>query len=500
MAVQLQLGLDVIRSYKRLSYTIWHALAEFVDNSTQSYFNHRIELDESFIEKDTRLEVSIVYERDRDVLRIADNAMGMSYEELIYALRVGARPRIKSGRSKFGMGMKTAACWIGDHWTVRTKRLGETTEHHVVVDVERVAAGRSELPYTAIEDRDPSAHYTIIEITNHHRKFQGRTLGKIRDFLRSMYRVDLRDGILELRWQGEPLIWDDSSIEFLKAADGGKYYKRFEFDVQGKEVRGWVGILDRGSRARAGFSILHAGRVVRGWPDSWRPEEIFGQFQGSNDLINQRVIGELELDEFEVSHTKDDILWLGNEEEDLQAKLKEVCSDYIQVARERRKGKDDQRGPSEVEIQTAVDEIRQEVTSDEFVDKLNIQDVPPPEVVDATFDVVREVATSEEPVLAERLGNVAVKVYLHSLSPNDPYVAADATMEDKVSVIVNMSHPHVTQIEGSQGLLNYLRHCMYDGVAEWKARLLQADMDPNTIKLLKDTLLRVSGEIEGHAR
>ena len=38
---QLVLGLDVIRSYKRLSYTIWHAIAEFIDNSTQSYFNNR---------------------------------------------------------------------------------------------------------------------------------------------------------------------------------------------------------------------------------------------------------------------------------------------------------------------------------------------------------------------------------------------------------------------------------------------------------------------------
>ena len=40
---------------------------------------------------------------------------------------------------------------------------------------------------------------------------------------------------------------------------------------------------------------------------------------------------------------------------------------------------------------------------------------------------------------------------------------------------------------------------MYDGLAEWQARRRQANLDPDTIKLLKDSLLRLSGEIEAHA-
>ena len=41
---ELILGYDVVRSYKRLSYTPWHALAEFVDNSTQAYMDNSDEL------------------------------------------------------------------------------------------------------------------------------------------------------------------------------------------------------------------------------------------------------------------------------------------------------------------------------------------------------------------------------------------------------------------------------------------------------------------------
>ena len=196
---------------------------------------------------------------------------------------------------------------------------------------------------------------------------------------------------------------------------------------------------------------------------------------------------------------KDDILWLGNEEEQLQKELKDVCADYIVVARTRRKTKDDERGPSELEVQTAVDEMRQEVTSAEFVDKLNLETVPPPPVVTATFEALRKATESETPVISETIAGINVSVYLEALSVNDPYVAVDAAQESEVAVIVNMAHPHVSQIEGSMGLLNYLRHCMYDGLAEWQARRKQANLDPDTIKFLKDNLLRLSGEIEAHA-
>ena len=43
--MKLELGLDVLRWYKRLPYKPWHALAEFVDNSTQSYFNNKAALE-----------------------------------------------------------------------------------------------------------------------------------------------------------------------------------------------------------------------------------------------------------------------------------------------------------------------------------------------------------------------------------------------------------------------------------------------------------------------
>lgn len=500
MAIELTIGLDVITSYKRLAYTPWHALAEFVDNSTQSYFDNRAVLDESFKKTGEKLDVRIVYDKDKGFLRISDNSIGMNYEELQKALHVASPPSNTTGRSKYGMGLKTAACWIGNNWTVRTKTIGETVEHLVKIDVEEISKGQNELPYEEISDKDPEQHYTIIEIEDHNQRFQGRTLRKIRDFLSSMYREDFRNEILNLEWQGAELKWEGFEDKLLTARDGTKYYKPFAFEVDGKSVTGWVGILDKGSRADAGFSILHSGRVVRGWPDSWRPATLYGQLGGSNDLVNQRLIGEIHLDDFDVSHTKDDILWLGGQEEDVEKELLKNCNDYREIALKRRKGQDDQRGPSAVETDTAISEFQNELMSPELLDQITIDAIPEESAVAESVNrITNSVTSTRNETFNAQIGEVLVKIYIDSdLSPNDPYVLNDSAQSNEVVVIVNTSHPHWSQLQGSEGVLNYLRHCTYDAIAEWQAINKAARMDPDTIKLLKDKLLRVPMEMERH--
>ena len=268
-------------------------------------------------------EVSVTYDRtDPGLLRVADTAMGMDLAELRHALHVGSPPANTAGRSEFGLGLKTAACWIGNLWSVRTKKLGGTVEYEIEVYVERVARGDPKLPLIKRSGRDPREHYTIIEITQHNHKFQTRTLGKTRQFLSSLYRHDIREGSLRLEWQGELLKWKDYvDSDFLTDRNDKPYRKDFRFSVDGKEVYGWVGVLKKGSRQKAGFSILRRNRVIRGWPESWRPQVLYGQLEGSNDLVNQRLVGEINLDEFEVSHTKSDILWMGDEEERVEQKV-----------------------------------------------------------------------------------------------------------------------------------------------------------------------------------
>ncbi len=182
-------------------------LFSYREAALQAYFDNREELDEAFENEGDSLWVAVVYEEREDLFRVSDNSIGMSYEDLERALHVALPPQNTSGRSKYGMGLKTTASWFGNRWTIRTKKLGETVEHRVVVDVQEVVRG-GDIPYDRTEGQPEERHYTIIEVRGHNRKFRGRALCKIKEYLVSMYRTDLRRGVLKLEWQGVPLMWE----------------------------------------------------------------------------------------------------------------------------------------------------------------------------------------------------------------------------------------------------------------------------------------------------
>src|SRR3990167_5582250 len=168
--MKLVLGPEIVSSYNRLAYKVWYALAEFVDNSTQAYFNNETKLDRIYGETGTKLTVAISTGNDKDgnYIRIEDNSIGMSEAELQNAIVIGHPPANANGRSKYGLGLKTGASWFGDLWTVTTKKLGDSTKHTVTVNVLRVAKGNLDLPHKK-EEAPTEEHFTIIEIRKLHR-------------------------------------------------------------------------------------------------------------------------------------------------------------------------------------------------------------------------------------------------------------------------------------------------------------------------------------------
>jgi hypothetical protein len=492
MGLELKVGLNSMAAYRRLPYTAWHAIAEFVDNSTQSYLNHKDELDASYGADGDGLDVSVTYDRKKQTLAVADNAMGMSLEELARALNVGLPPENPNGRSKYGLGMKTAASWLGPRWSIRTTRLGDPNEYVVHIDMAEVEKGNADLD---LETRpvDPTKHHTIIEITDLYKQFGARGLAKIKRRLSSMYRKDFEALGLTLRWQGEVLTWGGFEGQLLTDRENRPYRQDFDFQVDGLRVHGWGGILFKGARSDAGFSILQHSRVIKGWPDAWRPFTIFGDAR--NDLINQRIVGEIHLDGFDVSHTKDDIHWSGDQEEEVEEKLAEELGDLVSKAKTFRKGAGvGTGGPSAADVDKAVTTIEGELTSDEMLDEMSFDDIPDPTMLRVSLAHISEqVKKKDKPAISATVGKIKVVVYLaRDLSPNDPYVILDSAVPEEVIIVINMSHPFVlTQVEGEDGVLNYLRHCIYDAVAEARAHLSEAEVTPETVKMFKDLLLRV---------
>jgi hypothetical protein len=499
--MQLQLGPEIISSYKRLAYKVWYALAEFVDNSTQAYFNNRTALDKIYHETDTKLAVEITTGEDEDgpFIRIKDNSIGMSETELAHAVVIGRPPANTKGRSKYGLGLKTGACWFGDFWTVETKKLGDRTAHKITVNVPRVAKNHLTLPH----EKSPAGegeHYTIIEIRKLHRQITGRTVGKVKDYLRSLYRVDISEGRLMLKWNGKPLAWDaDINKRLYRRQDGRIAKKKFRFRIGKKRVSGWAGVLAKGTRKEAGFSVIQANRVITGWPDSYRPETLYGsQEGGSNDLVNQRLLGELFLQGFEVSHTKDQVLFDGSDQEVLENKLKRELAGLRQLALTYRKN--GEKRATDAQRSAALNRFEHEIKSDGIANFIRTFEIPSAGLLKKSNDSLKNAIVQKfEPDLKAKINKLTVSLYLvKAMSPNDPYVLIESTeSETSVIVIINLAHPHWSQLTKDESILNFIRHCAYDGVAEWKAYFMTGKIEPNTVKLIKDNLLRIPMTVQG---
>ena len=496
---------NVIASYKRLSYEAWYAFAEFIDNSTQSYFDNKQLLDSLFSQTGDRLRISIDYDKNLDRIVITDNSFGMDKADLQRAFRVGQPPANPNGRSKYGLGMKTAACWFGDKWTVQSKKLGENKSFTVNIDVAEIANHQGEVILTPIEEvTDVSEHFTIITITDLNRKFIGRTLWKIKDYLSSIYRFDIIDGI-EIKWNGTALSWTGYLDELHVTTEGVRYRKEFEFEVNGKRVKGWVGVLGRGhgSRRKAGFSIIQNRRVIQ---NNYKPISIYGeQEDGGNDLVNQRVVGEINLDKFSVSHTKDKIVWEDDEEDILNEKIGDYCQDARETALTLRFNKEENsNNKMNFFKESAVTIMESELKSFEIKDLINTIQPYPENIISTSFNktlqhIVSDHLPNIEVTLGEGENQILVVVYFSERSEFEAYVLTETTIEEfKVVVIINLLHPHVVDMDSDETFTNFVRHCVYDGVAEWKALKLRGSIQPNTIKFLKDNLLRIPYNIKAN--
>lgn len=337
-AVPIRPGVSVLSILRHLNYKTWFALAEFVDNAVQSYLANKDRL-EALHGADFRLKVEITVENippSRIVIR--DNAAGIAQRDFPRAFRPAAIPPDRSGLSEFGMGMKSAACWFAPRWSVRTKALGEDAERTVRFDVATIV--RDQLEELDIDDAPAQAdtHFTEIVLDDPFHLPVGRTLGKIKDHLTDIYRVYVRDGILELRLNRELLEYTPPRIltapNVRKPDEGAKEWRQeIRFDLGGGlSAHGFAGLMDPMNTNRSGFALFRRGRLIEGSGDEgYRPPYIFGQ---PGNFRWRRLFGELHLEGFEVSHTKDGFRWDENEQPFLELLREELDKDELPLLRQ----------------------------------------------------------------------------------------------------------------------------------------------------------------------
>ena len=316
--IQIRPGVGILSVLRHLNYKPWFAIAEFVDNSIQSFLNYKEEI-EHVDGKDVKLRVAIELDSSEEGrLVVRDNAAGIHEADYPYAFRPAEVPANTSGLSEFGMGMKSAACWFSPDWSVRTTALGELEEKIVHFDISQIVEDNLEELTVESRPSQPKAHFTEIILSNLHKPPQGRTVGKIREHLASIYRVFIKEGILELRFGDEVLSYSQPRILCApfheRASEAPQLWrKEIDFDFgEGLRARGFAALRQKASTSHAGFALFRRDRLIQGSADEgYRPKIIFGN---PNSYTYQRLFGELHLEGFDVSHTKDGFQWDENED------------------------------------------------------------------------------------------------------------------------------------------------------------------------------------------
>ena len=329
--LNIQPPASVYGTFARYSYKLWYAIAEFVDNSTASFYSHQRSL--SFAHEDN-LVVDIDYNPSEGYLRITDNAYGMELDDFERAILLNAKPENIDGRNEFGMGLKTAASWFGKRWTVSSTRFGSTNRYFAEVDIPKLDREHTNDVDIQRAIAPMNEHGTVIEIRDLNRTIEGsKTIAKIKDVLRSMYRRDLASGKITINWHHEPLQFKPYTVLTFKDKEWRQnldFY--FDFDHKIHHVTGFVGILggsDSGYK-KAGFALFRRNRVVIGCEgDYYKPLSIFQEAQST---ISHKLFGEIDLEDFDINQAKDGFVWDNGLEDAFLDALKSQITEYIRFA------------------------------------------------------------------------------------------------------------------------------------------------------------------------
>jgi Histidine kinase-, DNA gyrase B-, and HSP90-like ATPase len=493
MTIDLKMGNSAIRAFKRLPYQPWYALAEYIDNSTQSYFDHVGELGTKCVN------VSIVFDSSARTISIVDDAFGMSEDDLDRALTVGMPPPNPAGRSRYGMGMKTASCWFADEWSVSSKQLGCESEFEFSVKVDEFADGADNSTTLVVREKPESDHWTRISLRKVNRQMSPARIREIKVNLASIFRKDLESGTLVLKVDHDPLTFDEPTDDsFLPRSTGGFYFQAFDETVGGVHISGWIGCFaqGKGGQGEAGISVFQNGRCIMGASDAWRPVSLFGSKRGG--VVNQKLVGELNVDDhqIQVSHTKDQILWQGEQQDEIEEYLFKLASntDILKVAKQTFSKEDS----DSVKRDTAVAAFKDWSTSSDLAGRIGIVPVPTPEVGETRSQFVIEGTKDKEPDIVVSIPGIDRKIFIKilKLSPNDPYYAYEITDDGDLITVINESHAGYLSAEQNENpLFVYFVHCALDSWAEWKCQLLRGEIEPASVREIKDNILKYEPKI-----
>lgn len=337
MEVSTKIESAILNRFADLNFKPAQALAEFIDNAIQSWMDNKSYY--PFNKKDyhLKIEISVDWDAPKDrktyakKITILDNAAGIMESKFETAFLTAHKPGDNTGLNEYGMGMKTAGCWLSRKWILTTKATDDNVIRRVVYDVDSIVdTGIEKL--NVEETRDTSSpSFTKVELTNlvERNNITKARLTKIKETLASIYRRFISSGELQLMVDGEILRFENYEIlnaPYYKDYKGEKilWKKNVEFSLGDKQVKGFIGLLKNQSDKNNRLVIIRRGRVVVG--EDAEDRLFMSCLQGQKGSPrDKRVFGELDVKGFHATFNKNGLA----DSDDLEFIIERIASEQL---------------------------------------------------------------------------------------------------------------------------------------------------------------------------
>ena len=314
--------MQLYRILQRQSYEIGTAFAEFVDNSIQSFSDQRDAI-EAIDGSGAKLMVRLDILPNENRIVIEDTAGGIDRSDFQRAIRIGYGTESTpdpASLSTYGIGMKSAAIWFSNRWSIETTALGSDEKLTTMFDLDLLLQSGETTIEVETSVADSREHYTRIiiddclrDLADLESQFRDVVLPYLKETFYKFENVTIEMTYDHLTLDSSDGQFDEPPALFYPCVDkdGNKvtddpitWRVELDFTYDKKPVTGFVMIRDTGSYHGPGIRLLRNNRVISGTQGGGKqnkPEVLLGT---TNKFAAQRIYGEIHLDEFPVNFMK----------------------------------------------------------------------------------------------------------------------------------------------------------------------------------------------------
>jgi hypothetical protein len=324
MQVNVSPDMGMYHLLRSQGYDPAYAAAEFIDNALQAHLilaapagktTEPLEVDLYFYSGD--------YQKasKRNSLVIDDKGPGIKRERLADAMKP-AKPSPVKGLSEFGIGMKAAAVWFSDQWTLKTEPVGSKSSFTLTFDLPKLIESGADTVEVEV-GKSTRASGTTMTLSQLRRPIDYAKFRQICEVLRELYqrftagssprlKLTAHYNDMPVPLQFEPgdkavlvsPIYKQVDKKFYAIGKDRKWQVPVDTTFQGARVQGFICLLERGSYVgNPGLIMFRGERVIQGTVG--KPNLPNALFKTSNKYSRQRVYGQLFVDGLPVTYTKD---------------------------------------------------------------------------------------------------------------------------------------------------------------------------------------------------